>query len=124
PPSNIQTVAQWPYVQQWNLSYQRELPKNFVGSIAYVGSKGTHLTDARDLNQLKSLGDLGLTNPYKKGEAIGPNDCSSFTTPSGVPITGQAAVNLGVACGNNADPSRPFVGFGTLAFLETQANSS
>jgi hypothetical protein len=124
PPANIQTVAQWPYVQQWNLSYQRELPKNFVGSIAYVGSKGTHLTDARDLNQLKSLADLGLTNPYKKGEAIGANDCSTFTTPSGVAVTGQAAVNLGVACGNDADPSRPFVGFGTLEFLETQANSS
>jgi Carboxypeptidase regulatory-like domain/TonB-dependent Receptor Plug Domain len=129
PPANIQTVAQWPYVQQWNLSYQRELPKNFVGSVAYVGSKGTHLTDARDLNQLKSLADLGLTNPYKKGEAIGPNDCTpnamkQFFTPSGVPITGQALVNLGVACGNDADPSRPFVGFGTLEFLETQANSS
>jgi hypothetical protein len=124
PPANIQTVAQWPYVQQWNLSYQRELPKNFVGSVAYVGSKGTHLTDARDLNQLKSLADLGLTNPYKKGEAIGANDCAALTTPSGAPITGQAAVNLGVACGNDADPSRPFVGFGTLEFLETQANSS
>jgi hypothetical protein len=124
PPANIQTVAQWPYVQQWNLSYQRELPKNFVASVAYVGSKGTHLTDARDLNQLKSLADLGLTNPYKKGEAIGANDCTTFTTPSGVAVTGQAAVNLGVACGNDADPSRPFVGFGTLEFLETQANSS
>jgi hypothetical protein len=124
PPANIQTVAQWPYVQQWNLSYQRELPKSFVASVAYVGSKGTHLTDARDLNQLKSLAALGLTNPYKKGEAIGPNDCSAFTTPSGAPVTGQAAVNLGVACGNDADPSRPFVGFGTLEFLETQANSS
>jgi hypothetical protein len=87
------------------------------------------LTDARDLNQLKSLADLGLANPYKKGEAIGPNDCTpnamnQFFTPSGVQITGQALVNLGVACGNDADPSRPFVGFGTLEFLETQANSS
>jgi hypothetical protein len=124
PPANIQTVAQWPYVQQWNLSYQRELPKNFVASVAYVGSKGTHLTDARDLNQLKSLADLGVANPYKKGEAIGPNDCTSLTTPSGVAITGQALVNLNVACGNDANPSRPFRGFGTLEFLETQANSS
>ena len=124
PPANIQTVAQWPYVQQWNLSYQRELPKNFVASIAYVGSKGTHLTDARDINQLKSLADLGAANPYKKGEAIGANDCSTFQTPSGVAVTGQAAVNLNVACGNDANPSRPFVGFGTLEFLETQANSS
>jgi hypothetical protein len=122
PPSNIVTVARWPYVQQWNLSYQFELPKNFVASIAYVGSKGTHLTDARDLNQLHSL--PAADNPYKPGEAIGPNDCTNFTTPSGVPITGQAAVNLTIACGNDANPFRPFLGFGTLELLETQANSS
>jgi hypothetical protein len=124
PPANIQTKAQWPYMQQWNLNYQFQLPQNFVASVAYVGSKGTHLTDARDLNQLKSLSDLGLPNPYKAGEAIGPNDCTTFTTPSGVAVTGQAAINLGIACGNDANPSRPFVGFGTLEFLETQANSS
>jgi hypothetical protein len=135
PPANIQTVAQWPYVQQWNLSYQRELPKNFVASLAYVGSKGTHLTDARDLNQLHSL--PAAQNPYKPGQAITPElfnpdgsvkyvgDCNALTAGQGGPaITGQAAVNLGVACGNDADPSRPFVGFGTLEFLETQANSS
>jgi hypothetical protein len=122
PPANIQTVARWPYVQQWNLNYQFELPKNLVATVAYVGSKGTHLTDARDLNQLQSV-PLSQ-NPYQAGEAIGPNDCSTFTTPSGVPVTGQAAVNLNVACGNDADPSRPFVGFGTLELLETQANSS
>jgi hypothetical protein len=122
PPANIQTVARWPYIQQWNLSYQLELPKNFVATVAYVGSKGTHLTDARDLNQIASLPIA--QNPYKAGEAIGLNDCSTFMTPSGVPVTGQAAVNLNVACGNNADPFRPFVGFGTLEFLETQANSA
>jgi len=122
PPANIQTKAQWPYVQQWNLSYQFQLPQSFVASIAYVGSKGTHLTDARDLNQLHAV-PLGQ-NPYKPGEAIGPNDCSTFTTPSGVAITGQAADNLSVACGNDANPFRPFVGFGTLELLETQANST
>jgi Carboxypeptidase regulatory-like domain/TonB-dependent Receptor Plug Domain len=122
PPANIVTVARWPYVQQWNLSYQFELPKNFVASIAYVGSKGTHLTDARDLNQLHSL--PAAQNPYLPGEAIGPNDCSTFTTPSGAAITGQAATNLNVACGNDPNPTRPFLGFGTLELLETQANSS
>jgi hypothetical protein len=80
------------------------------------------LTDARDLNQLRSL--PAAQNPYKVGEAITLNDCDTFTTSSGVPVTGQAAVNLNVACGNNADPFRPFVGFGTLEFLETQANST
>jgi len=121
PPAIIETQVRWPYVQQWNLNVQRELPGHFVASIAYVGSKGTHLTDTRDLNQIHSvpLAD----NPYKPGEAIGPNDCTTFTTPSGVPVTGQAANNLTVACGGDPNPFRPFLGFGTLELLETEANS-
>jgi Carboxypeptidase regulatory-like domain/TonB-dependent Receptor Plug Domain len=134
PPANIQTRAQWPYVQQWHLDYQFELPRNFVGTVSYVGSKGTHLTDARDLNQLRSL-PLSQ-NPYGPGQAITPQltdaggnityagDCSTFTVgPGGPAITGPALVNFNVACGNDANPSRPFVGLGTLEFLETQANS-
>jgi Carboxypeptidase regulatory-like domain/TonB dependent receptor len=31
------------YVQQWNVTVERELPAGFVLSAAYVGSKGTHL---------------------------------------------------------------------------------
>jgi hypothetical protein len=59
------------------------------------------------------------------GNVTYAGDCSTFTVgPGGPAITGPALVNLNVACGNDADPSRPFVGFGTLEFLETQANSS
>lgn len=121
PPANIATEAIWPYVQQWNLSYEFEPISNLVATVAYVGSKGTHLTDARDLNQIHSLPLAG--NPYKPGEAIGANDCTTFTTPSGVPITGQAANNLNVACGNDPDPYRPFLGVSSLELLETEANS-
>jgi len=32
PPANIQTRAQWPYVQQWHLDYQFELPGISVGT--------------------------------------------------------------------------------------------
>jgi len=126
PPANIATRAIWPYVQQWHLDYQFEPMTNTVATVSYVGSKGTHLTDARDLNQLRAL-PLSQ-NPYKLGEAIGPNDCTpdasnNFFTPSGTPITGQALVNFSVACGNDANPSRPFLGLSTLELLETQANS-
>lgn len=31
------------YIQQWNINIQRNLPAGFFASIAYVGSKGTHL---------------------------------------------------------------------------------
>ncbi|HZT74035.1 MAG TPA: TonB-dependent receptor [Terriglobales bacterium] len=47
----IPLQEQWPYVQQWNLDLQRQVMNTAV-TVAYVGSKGTHLTDNRDLNQL------------------------------------------------------------------------
>jgi hypothetical protein len=123
----IGTKGLWPYVQQWNLNLQHEFPQHFVGSVAYVGSKGTHLgRNRQDLNQVLPV-PLSQ-NPYKPGEAIGPNDCTAdssgnFFTPSGVQITGQALVNLGIACGNDPNPSRPFVGFGDIAGTAFGANS-
>lgn len=119
----IGTKALWPYVQQWNLGVQQELMPDTVASIAYVGSKGTHLNLQSDLNQIAPV--PAADNPYKPGEAIGPNDCTTLTTPSGVPVTGQALINLNVACGNNAtnDPFRPFVGFSDITGLENVANS-
>ena len=39
------------YTQHWNLSLQRELGRNRVFELAYVGSKGTKLLATRDLNQ-------------------------------------------------------------------------
>lgn len=39
------------YVQQWNLDVQHEVVKNLVLDWGYVGSKGTHLQDQRDLDQ-------------------------------------------------------------------------
>ncbi len=40
-----------PYMQQWNIGYQRQLGSPRVIEIAYVGSKGTHLVDSRNINQ-------------------------------------------------------------------------
>lgn len=40
-----------PYVQNYNLNVQRELFKNAVGQISYVGSIGTKLFRYRDINQ-------------------------------------------------------------------------
>jgi hypothetical protein len=41
------------YVQQWNLNLQRELPAGWFVSAAYVGSKGTHLSQySQQINQI------------------------------------------------------------------------
>jgi Carboxypeptidase regulatory-like domain/TonB dependent receptor-like, beta-barrel len=39
------------YTQHWNLSVQRQLGDNLVAELSYVGSKGTKLLAARDINQ-------------------------------------------------------------------------
>jgi hypothetical protein len=41
------------YVQQWNLNIQRNLPGGFFASVAYVGSKGTHLQSySQEIDQI------------------------------------------------------------------------
>jgi len=40
-----------PYVQQWNLGIQRELVKDLLLEVAYVGNKGTKLGGFRNVNQ-------------------------------------------------------------------------
>ncbi len=121
-PKAIPTQAIWPYMQQWHFDVQRDLGYNTVLTVSYVGSKGTHLTDQRDGNQLFPL--PASLNPYRAGQPISSNDCSTLTV-NGIALTGQAANNLNVACGNvSPDIYRPFTGFGTITILEDQANSS
>ena len=40
-----------PLMDQWNLGIQRQLPGNMVATLDYVGTKGTHLSTLRNLNQ-------------------------------------------------------------------------
>jgi hypothetical protein len=47
----IQRDLRTPYMQHWNLNVQQEIWKSTVLEVGYVGSKGTKLLSARDLNQ-------------------------------------------------------------------------
>jgi hypothetical protein len=124
--TSIPNTVIWPYVQQWNLNVQKELPGHFLASVAYVGSKGTHLTLLNNLNQLQPVpaGD----NPYAPGQAISAADCTNITSginqlANGTPVTGQAIINLGIACGNDPNPNRPLLGIGNINRLTNAANS-
>ncbi len=125
-PFSIPDKAEWPYVQQWNLDVQNELPFHLVTSVAYVGSKGTHLTLERDLNQLHSVS--AGENPFAPGQPITQADCDSSaatgTLANGTVVSAPALINLSVACGNSADPYRPFQGYTTIQRVETDANSN
>ena len=72
--TGIPTKAIWPYAQQWSFGVQRELPHDVVANIAYVGSKGTHLTIERQLNQLQPL-PLS-ENPFGPNEPLTLSDCT------------------------------------------------
>ncbi len=41
---------QSPYMQRWQLSFQRELPGGFVTDIGYVGNRGTHIERTININ--------------------------------------------------------------------------
>jgi len=115
----IPTHAVWPYVQQFNLAVQGELPSHTVLQVAYVGSLGRHLPVRTELNQLQPLSPS--LNPYAPGQAISANDCGSVTgsyaggytgTVNGNAVSGDVLNHLIVACGlfDGAAPYRPYVG--------------
>ncbi len=129
---SIPANAVWPYVQQWHLDVQREVARNTVATLSYVGSMGTHLGRQLDMNQIDPV-PLSL-NPYAAGQPISSADCNSVTID---PVSGQAtaivdgvqktsgwANNLAVACGNNPDPYRPHYGLGSITRLENTASST
>jgi len=141
--TSIPGQVQWPYMQQWNLSVQHELPGHVLASVAYVGSKGTHLTRVLDMNQLQPV--PASQNPYLAAHlAITSTDCppdptalgSNWTLDStglpvsavisnGATVSGQAAQNLFVACGYPAANyfRTNFPGYGTIQRLQNDANS-
>ncbi len=102
--TSIPTKATYSYVQQWSLSVQREVGKRMVSQLAYVGTKGTHLTAVRDLNQLPPVSDGG--NPFGRGQPITSSVCASGAADkyflvndenvgSGTPITFPSSPGIG-----------------------------
>jgi len=76
-------------VQQWSLSVQRQLPWNSVATVAYVGSKGTHLSAELQNNQLAPppVGSDGgiaqLGNPFAPGQPIFAAQCGNANNNGG-----------------------------------------
>jgi hypothetical protein len=143
--TSIPTKAVWPYAQQWSFGIQRELPRAFVLNLAYVGSKGTHLTIERQLNQLPPL--PASENPFGPNEPLTIADCTTippnatsapgdgtvpFLLQNGTLVSPQnpAYMYLQAACTNpnipnvNSLPGRPYPGLGRVLSLQNVANSS
>ncbi|MGO9863010.1 MAG: carboxypeptidase regulatory-like domain-containing protein [Terriglobales bacterium] len=143
--TSIPAQAIWPYAQQWSFGIQRELPRSVVVNLAYVGSKGTHLTVERQINQLHPL-PLS-ENPFGPNEPLTIADCTLYapgssnhpgdgTTPfqlqngTVVTPTNPAYEYLQVACTNpnipnvNSLPGHPYPGLGRVLALQNVADST
>jgi hypothetical protein len=64
--SNIRTG----YVQNWNLSVQRQLPGNLTLDVRYVGSKGTKLVRQIDINEV-NIFESGIRDAFVVTQAGG-----------------------------------------------------
>jgi hypothetical protein len=142
--TGIPTKAVWPYAQQWSFGMQRELAPDIVANIAYVGSRGTHLTVERQLNQLPPL--PASENPFGPNEPLTIADCNvsptagaahpgdgtvPFLLQSGTIVTPQnpAYTYLQAACTSPYVPNvnslpRPYPGLGRVLSLQNVADSS
>jgi hypothetical protein len=145
--TSIQKRAIWPYMQQWSLSVQRELGGGLLASLAYVGSKGTHLTAERQINQLRPVD--AASNPFPAGVPLTRSVCQTYNPNVNIFTFGQqsidksnpAYVNILAACIGTGvrSPAAPdallflpdanslrqaFPGFGQVFLLSNVADSS
>ena len=82
------------YVQQWNLSVERQLPAGFGLSAAYVGSKGTHLEQYSQ--QTDQISDALLAQAASQFAAAGKSAVTLLQSmPNPFFVNGQALA-LGV----------------------------
>ncbi len=61
------------YVQQWNFTIERELTKDLVFDVAYVGNRGIHLPTFRDVNQNPVTFD-----PVTGAPIVGPKPLAQY----------------------------------------------
>jgi hypothetical protein len=137
--SAIPTQVTWPYVQQWSLSAQQQFGQNTVASVAYVGSKGTHLATVRQLNQFDPV---PLSNNFFGPHEPFSTEGSECLDPLGNPVESPypfvvnngyryypgdpAYQNLQLACTTGINPNsfRKYLGYGRVLSVENTVNST
>jgi len=81
------------YMQQWNLDSQFELMPNWSVDLAYVGSKGTHLSDVIDQNQTNPL----TGPPYGQFSSVLYVESSSASSYNSMQFRSERRVSHGLA---------------------------
>ncbi|HEY0797186.1 MAG TPA: carboxypeptidase regulatory-like domain-containing protein [Acidisarcina sp.] len=149
---SIPTKTIWPYAQQWSFGIQHQIDNDTAATLSYVGSKGTHLSAAMQINQLPPVSSGN--NPFSLHQPIvGAQYCqastldytdphnptTSFTFPDGSQLSYKdnpsAVLALIAACdGTPGGPTsvdidfplnwlRPYKGIGSVEAIRDVAGS-
>jgi len=96
----LQVPLHWivPTTQQWNLTVQHELGKQWFLEVGYVGTKGTHLRSTYDPGQ---------------AQLVLPNNPATWIT---VPVAGGTPVTIKDSTLENANARGPYLGLSPFAF--------
>jgi len=127
-------------VDQWNLGIQRELTGSIVATIDYVGTKGTHLSTLRNLNQpffnsngtVKNVLVNGALTPQLPFPALGPiefRENNGNSTYHGMELSVEKRFSAGLSFGagynfsKSIDQSQEHLASGgTGSFTQNPAN--
>jgi hypothetical protein len=85
--------AKTPFIQQWHAAIEQQIPFSTVLKFAYVGTKGVHLDDLRDIN----AGQLGLAGattvsaarPYPFFAQISELETRQISTYNALQVTAE-----------------------------------
>jgi hypothetical protein len=105
-----QLPAHSPYSQQWNLTIERRLTNNMMMSVAYVGSKGTHLLGIVDINQ--AYPGIALASGLHT------------TSPTGTGASAPGTTIFTTADDPRINAVRPYYGWNYINALETAFDSN
>jgi hypothetical protein len=102
-----------PYAQHWGLTVEREFLKDFLLSVGYVGTKGTHLlrfaTPNLGPNSIALVGAIQTVQPFpNRSDLLFPSFFGINIPPSG----------------SSDSVFRPFPLLGSFASIESDANSN
>jgi hypothetical protein len=93
----FQRDTRTPYLQHWNVSLQRELGKSRIVELAYVGSKGTKLITARDINQPRPSPMTPNPRPLPQFDDITFEESSANSNYNSLQVRFQQRLDFGLS---------------------------